>query len=131
MERSRSYWGINQSVSYGTDNIKLLDVAPGFVDTGCTWLLFATEAFKVYEAKTGGIYDKATKLLTITETQYENLQSLNFEIGGVTYELTRNAQIWPRKLNTLLEGGQEGKFYLIVMDLGTPTGSWVGLRQWI
>jgi cathepsin E len=39
----------------------------------------------------------------------------------VTYELTANAQLWPRSLNTYI-GGTTGNIYLIVGDLGTPTG---------
>ena len=42
-------------------------------------------------------------------------------IGGTTYELTANAQIWPRSQNSVL-GGDEGKIYLIVADIGTPSG---------
>jgi len=40
----------------------------------------------------------------------------------VTYELTPNAQIWPRALNSTL-GGNEGQIYLIVSDLGSSFGT--------
>jgi cathepsin E len=39
----------------------------------------------------------------------------------VTYEFTVNAQLWPRSLNTAI-GGTSGNIYVIVADLGTPTG---------
>jgi hypothetical protein len=39
-----------------------------------------------------------------------------------TYELTPNAQIWPRALNSML-GGTAGKIYLVVADMGSPSGS--------
>jgi cathepsin E len=39
----------------------------------------------------------------------------------VTYELTANAQIWPRSLNSVING-ESGNIYLIVADLTTPTG---------
>jgi len=39
----------------------------------------------------------------------------------VTYELTPNAQLWPRSLNTAI-GGDEDKIYLIVHDLGSLGG---------
>jgi cathepsin E len=39
----------------------------------------------------------------------------------VTFEFTANAQVWPRSLNSLI-GGQAGNIYLIVADLGTPSG---------
>lgn len=39
----------------------------------------------------------------------------------VPFELIPNAQIWPRQLNTDI-GGTAGSIYLIVGDLGTPSG---------
>jgi len=35
--------------------------------------------------------------------------------------LTPNAEIWPRSLNTYI-GGVSGDIYLIVANLGTPSG---------
>ena len=37
------------------------------------------------------------------------------------FELSPNAQIWPRALNTAIGGTTDG-IYLIVSDLGTPSG---------
>ena len=34
-------------------------------------------------------------MLRLTNAQYDNLQSLYFDIGGETYELTPNGQIIP------------------------------------
>lgn len=64
---------------------------------------------------------RTTGLLKLTASEFENLQSLFFVIGGVQYELTPNAQIWPRELNSVL-GGSEGNIYLVVSDLGTESG---------
>ncbi|KAG0708461.1 acid protease [Suillus ampliporus] len=114
------YWGIDQSVSYGTGNT-ILNTTAGIVDTGTTLLLLATEAFQAYQSATGATLDSTTGLLTITPQQYDNLQSLYFNIGGVAYEFTPNAQIWPRALNSIL-GGNEGQIYLIVSDLGSSFG---------
>ncbi|KIJ62534.1 hypothetical protein HYDPIDRAFT_114177 [Hydnomerulius pinastri MD-312] len=115
-----NYWGIDQSVSYG-DSTTILNTTAGIVDTGTTLLLLATDAFQAYQQATGATPDQTTGLLTITEQQYNQLQSLYFNIGGITYELTPNAQIWPRALNSVL-GGQEGQIYLIASDLGSPSG---------
>ncbi|KAG1748580.1 acid protease [Suillus lakei] len=115
------YWGIDQSVSYGTGQT-ILNTTAGIVDTGTTLLLLATEAFQAYQQATGAVQDPNTGLLTITSQQYANLQSLYFNIGGVTYDFTPNAQIWPRDLNSTL-GGNEGQIYLIVSDLGSSLGS--------
>jgi hypothetical protein len=43
--------------------------------------------------------------LYITPAQYETLQPLFFDIGDSSFELTPNAQIWPRALNSAM-GGQ-------------------------
>ena len=63
-----------------------------------------------------------TGLLPITEAQFEKLQSLFFTIGDVKYEMTPNAQIWPRDLNAQI-GGEEGQIYLVVADMGSNSGS--------
>ena len=53
------------------------------------------DAFSQYQTLTGGVEDEATGLLSITPAQFANLQSLFFNINGVTFEFTANAQIWP------------------------------------
>ncbi|KAN0074734.1 Aspartic peptidase domain containing protein [Tylopilus felleus] len=116
-----NYWGIDQSVTYG-NGTTLLNTTAGIVDTGTTLLLLASDAFESYQEATGATVDQTTGLLTISEQQYNQLQSMNFHIGGVTYELTPNAQIWPRALNSVL-GGQEGQIYLITSNLGSQSGS--------
>jgi hypothetical protein len=116
-----SYWGVDQSITYGSSGESILSSTAGIVDTGTTLVLIATDAFQKYQEATGATLDKTTGLLTLTASQFENLQSLFFDIGGVQYELTPNAQIWPRGLNTEI-GGTEGNIYLVVSDLGTPSG---------
>ncbi|PSR70558.1 hypothetical protein PHLCEN_2v13597 [Hermanssonia centrifuga] len=115
-----SYWGIDQDLSYG-DSKTLLTSSSGIVDTGTTLLMIATDAFQAYQKATGATMDETTGLLTITEAQFEKLQSLFFTIGGTQYEFTANAQIWPRALNSTL-GGKEGKIYLVTADMGSPSG---------
>jgi len=113
------YWGIDQSISYG-EGSEILS-SSGIVDTGTTLILIATDAFQAYQQATGATMDNSTGLLTLTEDQFNNLQSLIFNVGGVQYELTPNAQIWPRAQNSTI-GGEEGKIYLVVSDLGSPSG---------
>jgi hypothetical protein len=67
------------------------------------------------------VSSRTTGLLTITASQYENLQPLYFNIGGTSYELTPNAQIWPRSLNAQINGDENG-IYLVVSDLKSPSG---------
>ena len=66
--------------------------------------------------------DNATGLLKISSTNYASLQSLFFNIGGQTFEWTKNAQIWPRALNSQL-GGEANGIYLVAADSGTNSGS--------
>ncbi|EPS96549.1 hypothetical protein FOMPIDRAFT_60461 [Fomitopsis schrenkii] len=115
------YWGINQDVTYGQNGTTLLSGNPGIVDTGTTLLLIASDAFKKYEQATGATMDSTTGLLSITQEQYDNLQSLYFTINGTTFEFTANAQIWPRSLNSEL-GGDTSNIYLIASDLGSNSG---------
>lgn len=116
------YWGIDQTITYGTDGTTILNLTAGIVDTGTTLLLLATDAFQAYQSATGAQPDSATGLLTVTESQFNEMQSLFFQIGDQTLELTPDAQIWPRSLNSTL-GGEDGKIYLITADLGSNSGS--------
>jgi cathepsin E len=70
---------------------------------------------------TGATLDKQTGLYTITTDQYKNLESLFFQIGDSSFELTRNAQILPRILNTFY-GGTPDRIYLVVGELGNIPG---------
>jgi saccharopepsin len=81
-----------------------------------------SDAFKKYHSATGATYDNTTGLLMISSDQYDKLSSLYFNIGNVTYELTPNAQIWPRSLNTDIGGTSDG-IYLVVADIGSNSGS--------
>ncbi|KIK53702.1 hypothetical protein GYMLUDRAFT_49234 [Collybiopsis luxurians FD-317 M1] len=113
------YWGIEQSITYGSTSI--LFPAVGIVDTGTTLLLLPTEALNEYIQATGGVKDESTGLYSITSDQFNNLENLDFNIGDTTYSLTPNAQIWPRSLNTAINGTEDG-IYLVVGDAG-PLGT--------
>ena len=66
--------------------------------------------------------DSTTGLLAISSAQYSSLKTLSFEIGDTSYDLSPNAQIWPRSLNVAI-GGSADSIYLVVGDLGSPSGS--------
>ncbi|KAF8808106.1 aspartic protease [Phlegmacium glaucopus] len=117
---SNLFWGINQSILYGTTTI--LSSAPGIVDTGTTLVLIATNALNSYKSLTGAVVDRRTGLLKITSTQFANLKTLSFVVSGVSFGLTPNGQLWPRNLNTLI-GGTASSILLIVGDIGTNSGS--------
>ncbi|VDC06882.1 unnamed protein product [Peniophora sp. CBMAI 1063] len=114
------YWGIDQTITYGTST-SILSNNAGIVDTGTTLIYIATDAYNKYVSATGAKLDSSTGLLTVTATQYAALKSLYFTIGGTKFELTANAQLWPRSLNSDI-GGSSGKYYLVVADIGTNSG---------
>ncbi|KAL5492342.1 hypothetical protein ACEPAI_3789 [Sanghuangporus weigelae] len=118
---AKRYWGYEQTVTYGSSGEKVLSSTAGILDTGTTLLLLATDAFNRYKSLTGATYDQGTGLLMISSSQYQNLQSLYFQVNKAKFELTPNAQIWPRSLNTYI-GGTNQNIYLIVSDLGTNSG---------
>ncbi|KZV80356.1 family A1 protease [Exidia glandulosa HHB12029] len=115
---ANGYWGIDQKVTY--NGASLLNSA-GIVDTGTTLIYLATDAFNKYKSATGATADSATGLLKLTSTKFKALKPLNFVIGGTTFSLSANAQIWPRSLNTVL-GGTSSGIYLVVVDLGSDSG---------
>lgn len=43
------------------------------------------------------------------------------DFNKTTFALTPNGQAWPRALNTLI-GGNTEDVYLVVNDIGTPSG---------
>ncbi|KAG1757236.1 aspartic peptidase domain-containing protein [Suillus lakei] len=118
-EPASTYWGINESITYGSTTI--LSTTAGIVDTGTTLIYIATDAFTKYQSATGATVDATTGLLLVSSTQYSALKNLNFNIGSKTYSLTPNGQIWPRSLNTYL-GGSSSAIYLVVYDIGSPSG---------
>ncbi|KAH8115423.1 acid protease [Phellopilus nigrolimitatus] len=118
---ANEFWGINESITYGSTGANILSSTAGIVDTGTTLVLIATDAFNRYTSATGATPDSATGMLKISSTNYANLQSLYFNIAGTAFELTKNAQTWPRALNTAI-GGSSGSIYLVVSDLGTNSG---------
>ena len=76
------FWGINESITYGTST-SILSTTAGIVDTGTTLLLLESEAYQTYMSLTGAVQDEATGLLTIAPEQFQSLKSLFFNIGGV------------------------------------------------
>jgi hypothetical protein len=141
---SKMYWGVDASFHYGKADSNspytLLENTVGIVDTGTTLFYIATrklfviltptryvykiisptlDAYNRYVRHTGAVFDEDTGLLRISKEKYHKLQSFFLDIGGNTYELIPNAQIWPRALNEFL-GGKKDSIYLIMQDIGKP-----------
>ena len=164
-----NYWGIDQSVHYGSGTKKttILATTAGIVDTGkwkLSYNILADGSKVIYHFRNHscpschgwiqqvqGSYRGCCRQCDWTASHYQH-PILGFE-GSVlhswwctyipsslstnilinfnllllfshlqtTFELTPDAQIWPRALNTQV-GGTAGNIYLIVSDLGTPSG---------
>ncbi|KAG2352702.1 aspartic peptidase domain-containing protein [Suillus spraguei] len=117
---SSRYWGINQKITY--NNVELIHRTAGVVDCGCTFLYIASDAYERYRIATGGIVNAANGLLQITIQKYDMLYSLKFYIGEEIYTFTRNAQIWPRSLNHVVNGN-ENDIFLVVKNLDRTSGA--------
>lgn len=91
--------------------------------TRCVHIISPTlDAYNRYVKRTGAFFDPDTNFLRISQEKYDELQSLFLYFSGNRYELTPNAQIWPRTLNEAI-GGQQDYIYLVVHDIGTtPIG---------
>ena len=86
------------------------------IHTGTALLLLPTDSFNLYAEVIGAQIDQTTGLLSISPSKYASLESLFFHIVNATFEFTRNAQTWPRALNTAI-GGSESQIYLVVGDV--------------
>jgi hypothetical protein len=138
-EPANKFWGVDASFRYGDGGTSIiLDTSAGVIDTITNRILLsegklicnsgsyqkyvyrfippALDAYNSYASATGGVLDQNTGLLSITPDQYENLQSLFFDISGTTYEITKNAQIYPRAMTEIIGGKSDG-IYLIVQDI--------------
>jgi len=113
---ANAFWSAESAFYYGEE--LLFNNAPGVFDTGTVLFGLATDAYNLYVKTTGAVFDeKNTGLLRLTLDQYEKLQSIYIKIEHETYEFNKNAQIWPRALNHLING-KEGFVYSIMSDLG-------------
>ncbi|KII85700.1 hypothetical protein PLICRDRAFT_145569 [Plicaturopsis crispa FD-325 SS-3] len=116
-----NFWGLDASITYGA-NTAVLNRTSGFFDTGTTLILIASDAYKNYQKATNATLDQSTGLLSLPATKLATLKSMFFHINGVPYELTANAQIWPRALYSVI-GGTPDNIYLVLGDLGQNAGA--------
>jgi len=66
-------------------------------------------------------------LLYITQTQFDALPKLCLDIGGRTFEFTREMQTWPQQLKWALTGeSSPDKIYCTIASLRDPNLTVVG-----
>ncbi|CAE6458311.1 unnamed protein product [Rhizoctonia solani] len=113
-----SYWGFEQAIKYGDQLLQPLST--GFLDSGTILIYISPQAFETYSKSLPGskIDESRSKLLEIPQASLSKMKSLSFLINGVSYELTPNAQLWPKRLNTLV-GGAPDRYYSVVQNVGT------------
>ncbi|KAI0816817.1 aspartic peptidase A1 [Trametes gibbosa] len=130
------FWRIDQSIRYG-ESMQMLSSTAGIVDTGSTSILIASDTFQRYMHVTGAMLNYTTGLLRITPAELARLQILFFHINGVSTRRLRvctqrpdlpntSPQSYPmrlliRALNAAV-GGDPNIIYLVVGDIGTPSG---------
>ncbi|KAJ4473168.1 family A1 protease [Lentinula aciculospora] len=122
------FWAISQSATFGGTTI--MNTTTCVVDTGTTLLLLPDDSFTSYQDLTGATLDATTGLLSITEAQLSNLTTLSFigtDINGETqhFDLTPNAQLFPRAFNTEI-GGSADDIFLITASSGSTAASSIG-----
>ncbi|KAG6332675.1 hypothetical protein ID866_6412, partial [Astraeus odoratus] len=90
---SRNFWGIDAHLTYGSSTI--LGPTSGTIDSGTNVIRLPHDALVAYCEVIGVNRVDLTKWITITQTQYNNLQALSIIVGGQSYDLNPNAQIRP------------------------------------
>ncbi|KAJ3973542.1 aspartic peptidase domain-containing protein [Lentinula raphanica] len=122
------FWAISQSATFGDTTI--MNLTTCVVDTGTTLVMLPDDTFTAYQDLTGGTLDATTGLLSISPAQLDSLQTLSFigtDVNGETqhFDLTPNAQLFPRAFNTEI-GGSADDIFLIVASSGSTAVSEVG-----
>ncbi|KAG9312005.1 acid protease [Chiua virens] len=126
---SRS-WGVDASAFYGETAV--MQETSGIIDCGSTLIFFPSDTHILYcrlqmqstnyQSAIGAVHDSKTGFLRITSSQYSALKTLKFTIGSASLQLTPNAQIWPRSLNSVI-GGDPNSIYLNIVNSGNPSGT--------
>ncbi|KZT01727.1 acid protease [Laetiporus sulphureus 93-53] len=106
------YVGIEQSIQYGTESI--MSSVAGIADIGTTLIHLPSFAYNKYVDYNGATYDDNIGLLKISSSDYESFDSVYL----TSFEFTVNAQIWPRSLNTYIDGDSASSIYVVINDMG-------------
>ncbi|KEP52685.1 eukaryotic aspartyl protease [Rhizoctonia solani 123E] len=89
------------------------------IKPGTTLIYITDQAFQAYsKSLPGSKINQSNKLLEIPRESLDKMKSPFFIIGGVSYEFTPNAQLWPRKFNYLMHG-EVGRYYSVINTLST------------
>jgi hypothetical protein len=116
------FWGLQSDIKYNSSSIfSRSTAATGFLDTGTTLILLSSSGFKAYQNATGAQLDTKTGLLKVDQSQYESMGNMTVSVEGRDFEVTRDAQRWPKALNGSI-GGDDDSVYLAIGDVSLFSG---------
>ncbi|KAG6815010.1 hypothetical protein H0H93_011301 [Arthromyces matolae] len=120
---SSRFWGLDLEATYGA-NLTILSGSSGLVDTGSPFLSLRPDAYNEYIEAIGAVFDPVVGMPKVNATQAALLQPLYFHINGVPFEMSPNAQSWPRSLNSALYGTSTAtqdldSTFLVIVEGGT------------
>ncbi|EUC66931.1 aspartic protease, putative [Rhizoctonia solani AG-3 Rhs1AP] len=105
------HWSFEQFIQYGNQLLQPLSI--GALDSGATLIYISHQAFEVYSRSLQGSRVAGCELLEIPQTSLSKMKSLYFHINDVSYEFTREAQLWPQRLNHLVRGRADRHYSVI------------------
>lgn len=120
VNKSTGHWRIKQTMKYGTGKAALpgsSDVVT-MIDTGYAFIDLTASGFAEYKKKTGAVEKQG--YLVLNAAQYQNLESLWFTVDGHDFEITKDAQLWPRRQNKT-EGFADDDYVLAIGTTGDAT----------
>lgn len=125
---NNGFWSATQSITYGSQKLKILESSPSVIDSGTSLLLLPTPAFQAYATAVNASVDALTGFLSVPDLS--KLESLYFEIGGTTFEFTPNAQ---RISGAILEeaGIDPSTNLLVIGDGGVENLNFVNGFLWL
>lgn len=113
IDKDSGFWAVKQTMKFGANMGALPSSSnvSAYLDTGHPSIDLTAAGFADYKKITGAVEKEGR--LVLTEAQYLKLESLWFSWGGHDFEITRDAQLWPRRQNKL-EGFADDDYVLIV-----------------
>ncbi|KAL5489707.1 hypothetical protein ACEPAI_4539 [Sanghuangporus weigelae] len=126
---SSKHWSFEQTITYGSQKkggIEILKNGIGVIDSGSSVVHLTPGAFDAYRHATHADFDCISKLLSLPPNEKINLKSLFFEIGGRSFEIPPEEQVWPQELNDVAGGPAEDS-YLSYIELRSDNGVGISL----
>lgn len=114
-QKNTGYWQMKQTMKYGTAKTTLsgANQCTTLIDTGYAFIDLPRTAYADYKTRTGAIEKNGH--LVLNQTQFAALESLYFSVDGQEFEITKDAQLWPRKHNAT-EGFDAADYVLAIGD---------------